>query len=233
MLLLSGPETCNSVNMLRLTESLFSLRPDAEKSAYYERVLFNHILSAYDPEKGMCCYFTPMRPGHYRIYASRDSSFWCCGHTGLESPAKLGKFIYSHDSDGVRVNLFIPSVLSWKDKGVELTQHCNLLETDEVEFRLKARREQRFVLRIRKPEWMKNPTFIINGKEEELVTDSSGYCLFDRVWAHDNKIVLKYSMKPYIERLKSQINMWHYYMVLMSWPDVLGRKICPIVFGVQ
>ena len=37
-----------------------------------------------------------MRPGHYRIYASRDSSFWCCGHTGLESPAKLGKFIYSH-----------------------------------------------------------------------------------------------------------------------------------------
>ena len=30
MLLLSGPETCNSVNMLRLTESLFSLRPDAE-----------------------------------------------------------------------------------------------------------------------------------------------------------------------------------------------------------
>lgn len=230
MLLLSGPETCNSVNMLRLTESLFSLRPDAEKSAYYERVLFNHILSAYDPEKGMCCYFTPMRPGHYRIYASRDSSFWCCGHTGLESPAKLGKFIYSHDSDGVRVNLFIPSVLSWKDKGVELTQHCNLLETDEVEFRLEARREQRFVLRIRKPEWMKNPTFIINGKEEELVTDSSGYCLFDRVWTHDNKIVLKYSMKPYIERLKKSDK----YVALLYGPYVLagrfGKKNLPDSF---
>ena len=142
----------------------------------------------------------------------------------------MGKFIYSHDSDGVRVNLFIPSVLSWKDKGVELTQHCNLLETDEVEFRLKARREQRFVLRIRKPEWMKNPTFIINGKEEELVTDSSGYCLFDRVWAHDNKIVLKYSMKPYIERLKKSDK----YVALLYGPYVLagrfGKKNLPDSF---
>lgn len=75
VLLVGGPETCNSVNMLRLTESLFCQYPDAAKASYYERVLFNHILSAYDPEKGMCCYFTSMRPGHYRIYASRDSSF--------------------------------------------------------------------------------------------------------------------------------------------------------------
>ena len=67
MLHISGPETCNSVNMLRLTEALFMQQPDATKAAYYERTLFNHILSAYDPVKGMCCYFTSMRPGHYRI----------------------------------------------------------------------------------------------------------------------------------------------------------------------
>ena len=122
MLHISGPETCNSVNMLRLTEALFMQQPDATKAAYYERTLFNHILSAYDPVKGMCCYFTSMRPGHYRIYASRDSSFWCCGHTGLESPAKLSKFIYSHkvtnrhQEKDIRVNLFIPSILSWKEE---------------------------------------------------------------------------------------------------------------------
>ena len=54
MLHISGPETCNSVNMLRLTEALFMQQPDATKAAYYERTLFNHILSAYDPVKGMC-----------------------------------------------------------------------------------------------------------------------------------------------------------------------------------
>ena len=132
MLHISGPETCNSVNMLRLTEALFMQQPDATKAAYYERTLFNHILSAYDPVKGMCCYFTSMRPGHYRIYASRDSSFWCCGHTGLESPAKLGKFIYSHkvtnrhQEKDIRVNLFIPSQVTWKEKGLTLPNKLTL-----------------------------------------------------------------------------------------------------------
>ncbi|MFR9251289.1 MAG: beta-L-arabinofuranosidase domain-containing protein [Alistipes shahii] len=65
-----GPETCNSVNMMRLTESLFAQRPEARMAEYYERVLLNHILSAYDPCKGMCVYFTPMRPAHYRVYGS-------------------------------------------------------------------------------------------------------------------------------------------------------------------
>ena len=36
MLHISGPETCNSVNMLRLTEALFMQQPDATKAAYYE-----------------------------------------------------------------------------------------------------------------------------------------------------------------------------------------------------
>lgn len=147
LLLEGGPETCNSVNMLRLTESLFSQCPDATKASYYERVLFNHILSAYDSEKGMCCYFTSMRPGHYRIYASRDSSFWCCGHTGLESPAKLGKFIYSHrkgsiNGDDIRVNLFIPSVLSWKEKGIELVQQNRLPESEQVNFTLSLKKKK-------------------------------------------------------------------------------------------
>lgn len=124
--------------MLRLTEALFMQQPDATKAAYYERTLFNHILSAYDPVKGMCCYFTSMRPGHYRIYASRDSSFWCCGHTGLESPAKLSKFIYSHkvtnrhQEKDIRVNLFIPSILSWKEEGVELIQQSRFRNPNKL-----------------------------------------------------------------------------------------------------
>ncbi len=82
-----GPETCNSVNMMRLTEALFAQRPEARMAEYYERVLLNHILSAYDPCRGMCVYFTPMRPAHYRVYGSEDHSFWCCNQSGLETPA--------------------------------------------------------------------------------------------------------------------------------------------------
>lgn len=222
ILQIGGPETCNSVNMLRLTESLFSQYPDASKAAYYERVLFNHILSAYDPIEGTCCYFTSMRPGHYRIYASRDSSFWCCGHTGLESPAKLGKFIYSHEKSSVRVNLFIPSVLSWKAKGLELIQHNNFPESDLVNFTLTLKKKQKLALRIRKPEWTNHVSFMVNGKIiDQPLLDKDGYWVIERVWGKKNVITLQFSLHVYVEHLIGSKQ----YIALLYGPYVLAGRL--------
>ena len=91
---------------------------------YYERVLYNHILANYDPHEGMCTYYTSMRPAHYRIYGTQHHSFWCCTGTGMEAPAKFGKMIYAHQGSELYVNLFMPSELSWKDKGVFISFCC-------------------------------------------------------------------------------------------------------------
>ncbi|WP_455592229.1 beta-L-arabinofuranosidase domain-containing protein [Bacteroides sp.] len=223
LLQIGGPETCNSVNMLRLTEALFAVEPDAVKSAYYERVLFNHILSAYDPVKGMCCYFTPMRPGHYRIYASRDSSFWCCGHTGLESPAKLGKFIYSRQGNDLLVNLFIPSSVSWKEQGIRFVQQHCLPENDSVRFTLTIRNKKKFRLRIRRPAWTQGATLTIDGEEVSLATDALGYWIVEREWNNRNTLVLHLPMKIYTEALPGNPT----YQAMLYGPYVLvGRMGC-------
>lgn len=216
-----GPETCNSVNMLRLTEKLFGLYPDAEKAAYYERVLFNHILSAYEPEKGMCCYYTSMRPDHYRLYATRDSSFWCCNHTGLESPAKLGRFIYTREKEGIRVNLFIPSVLSWKERGIELIQRNVLPESDEIEFKLRVDRKQSFPLYIRKPLWAINPELIVNGEKVIQMTEENGYWIVEREWNTVNTIRLRLPMEVYVEKLPGSDK----YAALLYGPYVLAGRM--------
>lgn len=216
-----GPETCNSVNMLRLTEALFAHQPDAEKAAYYERVLSNHILSAYDPQKGMCCYYTSMRPAHYRIYASRDSSFWCCTHTGLESPAKLGRFIYSRQGKDIRVNLFIPSVLSQKEAGVELIQENKLPESDIVQFTLNVKKKQRFTLYIRKPEWATNPVLKIDGKVESPALGSDGYWAIDKEWNRTHTITLQLPMQVYSESLPGNDQ----YASLLYGPYVLAGRM--------
>ena len=64
-----GPETCNTYNMLRLTKMLYQTSPDIRFADYYERALYNHILASQQPTKGGFVYFTPMRPGHYRVYS--------------------------------------------------------------------------------------------------------------------------------------------------------------------
>jgi uncharacterized protein len=48
-----GPETCNTYNMLRLSKLLFLSNPDGKYLDYYERALYNHILSSKHPGAGM------------------------------------------------------------------------------------------------------------------------------------------------------------------------------------
>ena len=91
----TGPETCNTYNMLRLTEGLFQDDAQARYADFYERALYNHILASQHPQRGGFVYFTPMRPRHYRVYSRANQAFWCCVGTGFENHAKYGQFIYA------------------------------------------------------------------------------------------------------------------------------------------
>ncbi len=89
-----GPETCNTYNMLRLTERLFASEPRAAYADYYERALYNHLLASIHPTVPGYVYFTPIRPAHYRVYSQPGQGFWCCVGTGMENPGRYGEFIY-------------------------------------------------------------------------------------------------------------------------------------------
>ena len=117
-----GPESCNSYNMLKLTEDLFRTNPSAKYADYYERTLYNHILSTQHPEHGGYVYFTPARPRHYRVYSAPNEAMWCCVGTGMENHGKYNQFIYTHKNDSLYLNLFIASELNWKEKGIKIKQ---------------------------------------------------------------------------------------------------------------
>src|SRR5690606_29635700 len=109
-----GPESCNTYNMLKLTMELFETTNDCKYSDYYEKALYNHILSTQHPEHGGYVYFTPARPQHYRVYSAPNQGMWCCVGSGMENHGKYGEFIYSHSKgEQLWVNLFIASTLNW------------------------------------------------------------------------------------------------------------------------
>jgi len=98
------------------------LNPSAVYADCYERALYNSILASQDPDSGMMTYFQPTRPGYLKLYCTPTDSFWCCTGTGMENQAKYVDSIYFHEADNVYVNLFIPSTLNWKEKGLTITQ---------------------------------------------------------------------------------------------------------------
>ncbi len=126
-------ETCNTYNMLKLTRHLFAWHPTAALMDYYEKALYNHILSSQDHKDGMMCYFVPLRMGGHKEYSDSFNTFTCCVGSGMENHVKYGEAIYSHSVDGsLFVNLFIPSRLNWKEKGVTNGQQTQLPAGDEV-----------------------------------------------------------------------------------------------------
>ena len=215
---IEGPETCNTYNMLRLTKQLYQSTPEMAFADYYERALYNHILSSQDPEKGGFVYFTPMRPGHYRVYSQPETSMWCCVGSGLENHAKYGEFIYAHSDDSLYVNLYIPSRLDWKKKGIALTQETTFPNEEEIRFQLEHAPKSTFTLLLRYPSWAKGAQVIVNGKQQDIKETSNGYIAINRKWKKGDRINLLLPMELALEQIPDQQN----YFAFTYGPIVLA-----------
>lgn len=190
---IEGPETCNTYNMLKLTKELFATNPKSSYLDFYERALYNHILSTQNSEKGGFVYFTPMRPGHYRVYSQPETSFWCCVGSGLENHAKYGEMIYAHTDNDLYVNLFIPSVLKWSEKKTVLRQENNFPESASTKLIFDVVSKSKINLKIRLPDWCdKNQIVIlVNGKKSNFIIDSHDYANLDRPWKKGDVVEIK------------------------------------------
>ncbi len=180
-----GPESCNTYNMLRLTKMLYQTSADKNYIDYYERALYNHILSILNPVQGGFVYFTPMRSGHYRVYSQPQTSMWCCVGTGIENPARYGEMIYAHEGNDLIVNLFIPSTLTWGDLTVR--QENRFPQEPSTDLTIHMKKPRQFALKIRLPQWCTSVTSVVNGSPVDT-KEKDGYLVIDRKWQDGDRV---------------------------------------------
>ena len=219
---IEGPETCNTYNMLRLSKMLYETSFDKRYIEYYERALYNHILSTQHPENGGLVYFTQMRPGHYRVYSQPHTSMWCCVGSGIENHSKYGEMIYAHTEDELLINLFIPSRLHWKEKEVELIQENRFPDEAKTTLMINPKRKTTFTLQLRDPDWVEDGKMkvLLNGKEQKVQKNAAGYVSLKRSWNKGDRIEVEMPMHVSIEQLPDHSN---YYSFLYG-PIVLAAK---------
>lgn len=189
-----GPETCNTYNMLRLTKMLYETSADAAYMDFYERALYNHILSTQDPVQGGFVYFTPMRAGHYRVYSQPQTSFWCCVGSGMENHARYGEMIYGHKDNNLYVNLFIPSTLQWGE--VKIEQQTAFPDEEGTTLLVSPRKAGKaFAVNFRLPEWAKQEELrlSVNDKPQKVII-KDGYIHLTRSWSQGDKVRLELPM---------------------------------------
>jgi DUF1680 family protein len=216
-----GPESCNSYNMLKLTEDLFRTNPSAKYTDYYERTLYNHILSTQHPEHGGYVYFTPARPRHYRVYSAPNEAMWCCVGTGMENHGKYNQFIYTHKNDSLFLNLFIASKLTWREKGIIIMQETVFPDEERTKLTV-TKGSSHFCLMIRYPSWVKDDDLkiIINGNTIPFNDLPSSYVAIDRLWNKGDVVQVLLPMHNSIEHLPNVPS----YIAIMHGPILLGAK---------
>jgi len=216
-----GPETCNTNNMLKLTEDMHRRNPEARYADYYELATFNHILSSQHPEHGGYVYFTSARPRHYRNYSAPNEAMWCCVGTGMENHGKYGQFIYTHVGDALYVNLFVSSELNWKEKGLTLRQETAFPYGENSRITITSGKGQ-FPLLVRYPGWVKPGQFsvMVNGKPVDIISGPSSYVAIDRQWKKGDVIEVTFPMHNSIKYLPNVPQ----YIALMHGPILLGAK---------
>ena len=188
-------ETCCTYNMLKLSRHLFCNNPDSRIMDYYERALYNHILGQQDPETGMVAYFLPLATGTHRVYSTPENSFWCCVGSGFENHSKYGEQIYSRIPDGLLVNLFIPSQLEMKDKGLRITQTTDFPASPSTVLQIESERPVKSRVGIRKPVWSKGMSVKVNGKKVNVGCNEEGYAMLDRTWKTGDKVEVDFDME--------------------------------------
>ncbi|KAI1827766.1 hypothetical protein F4861DRAFT_287537 [Xylaria intraflava] len=198
-----GAETCTVYNTIKLARNLFMHDHNATYMDNYERGLFNHISASRadtntnsDPQ---LTYFQPLTPGTPRSYGNTGT---CCGGTGMESHTKYQETVYfwSADESALWVNLYIPSTLTWTEKGFEVKQETAFPRADTSKFTITGQGPLDVKLRV--PAWAKNGFNVaINGQAQtDAVAQPGSYLTLSRTWKTGDVVEVTMPFSIHIER---------------------------------
>lgn len=218
-------ETCNTYNMLKLTNHLFQWNASAKEADFYERGLFNHILASQDPVHGGVTYFLSLAMGGHKHFESKFDDFTCCVGTGMENHASYGSGIYFHDHDKLYVNQFIASTLEWKDTGVTLKQNTSYPDTDHTTLEIQCDQPASFMLLIRYPYWAEQGiTIRVNGKEQSIVSEPGSFVSIARTWIDGDVVEVTIPMSLRLEQMPDNPDR----AAIMYGPLVLAGDLGPL-----
>jgi DUF1680 family protein len=235
-------ETCNTYNMLKLTRHLFAMEPSGVLMDYYERALYNHILASQNPQDGMMTYFVPLRMGTKKQFSDSFNTFTCCVGSGIENHSKYAEQIYSHKGDTLFVNLFIPSVLNWKEKGIVIRQETFFPESESSRLIYKGEKPVTLTLMIRIPSWAKKGVefYLHTGKEarlkgykltSDIKSDFEGYFPVTVKFKKNDIIDLRFDMQLYTESMPDNKNRIAFKYGPIVLAGQLGKEMPDPVYG--
>lgn len=217
-------ESCNVYNMLKLTEHLFKWDASAKTGDFYERALFNHILSSQNPADGKVTYNLSLDMGGFKDFQD-PYSFTCCVGTGMENHSKYGRNIYYHNDNELFLFQYIASELTWKEKGLTLIQNTSYPEGHGTSLEFKCDKPVKLTIQVRHPYWAIDGIEIrVNGSKKRVRQQPGSYIPVSKTWKTGDRIEIKFPFTLRLEAMPDDSSR----VAVMYGPLVMAGDLGPL-----
>ena len=197
---------CGSYAHFKITRSLLRVTRDSRYGDSMEKVLYNTILGAKPIQKdGHGFYYSDYNNDGSKFY--HPNQWTCCTGTFAQITADYGISSYFHDADGVYVNLYVPSRLSWARGGdrVSLTQRTNYPHHPTSQIEVALQTPAAFPVFLRIPAWAGPKTSVaVNGKRVITSPKPGQFARLSRNWKNGDRIEIEFDMPTVLEAVDPQ-----------------------------
>lgn len=174
-------EACGSAFWILLNHRLHLLNPDEEQYvSQIEKSIYNVMLANQSGARGIR--YHTMLVGEKE---KPNKTNTCCEGQGTRILASLPQYIYSIAADGLYVNLFEPSAITWQQDGepMRLEMETRFPSDPNVRLKVEVARPIQSKLRVRTPSWATQAMSIeVNGSVVAQGLPGQ-YVLLDRQWS--------------------------------------------------
>jgi uncharacterized protein len=197
---------CGAYGHFKIGRYLIAATGDSRYGDSMESILYNTILGAKPlKEDGSSFYYSDYNMEAHKGY--HQDKWPCCSGTFPQITADYGISSYFHDADGIYVNLYVPSRLTWRQNGanLSLTQRTEYPHAAYTELELKTDRNTSFAIRLRIPAWAGPKTVLsINGKRMQTDLTPGHFANITRTWKNGDRIALEFDMPLALQAVDPQ-----------------------------
>ena len=166
-----------------------------------ERILYNTIAGATPIlADGTSFYYSDYNNSARKVH-HRDK--WpCCSGTFPQLTADYGISSYYRSDDGIYVNLFIPSRVSWSQNNTQctLTQKTDYPHSESTQLAFSLPRPETFTVYVRIPGWAGAKTNVsVSGGRSESGIEPGKFLALRRTWKDGDRIDVEFEMPLRLE----------------------------------
>jgi len=185
---------CGSWAGFKLSRYLMGFTGEARYGDWVERLTYNCIGAALPMTgAGNTFYYADYRIcGGAKVYY--ESTWPCCSGTYPQAVADYHNLIYFKDRDGLYVNLFVPSEVTWSrdDGAIVLRQETSYPESGRVVLTIASDRPVEMPLSFRVPAFATSGMPVrINGAPERVEAQPGRWATIKRQWSRGDAIELQ------------------------------------------